>query len=639
MSYKALYRKYRPQKFEQVVGQEHIIKVLENIIISNNINHAYLFSGSRGVGKTSLAKIFANAINCIHTNIPYDICENCLEKSANNLDIIEMDAASNNGVEEIRMLQEKIEHLPTVGRYKIYIIDEVHMLTKSAFNSLLKTLEEPPSHVIFILATTDAQKIPSTVLSRLQIHNFKKITNKQIENRLKEIFEIEKIQYDNDTPAYIARLAQGALRDALSIAEQAIAYCDNNLTLKSVTELFGIVENSKIINFFNAIYKHDYSYVINTFDEFKNNNADAKILVENWITVLKDYLVCNKTNNLDFSEILLENDFELIEFNTIFAYETLEYLYQLLKSLYNQNKPYDLIYFNLFKIMNRHNSFLETNDSLIKKEKMQENRNSQNDQTNKVQEELKINNNSVEKEIKDILEQSQEYILKYNNAKDDIKNIENEILTFNDDLDDENLENPLISTEEFDINQNSDVTLPLLKTYTNDKIFKSQIDDELLEKLFALHFYDKKVLNPNNKNDQIKTILENSKNLITNLECNDFIKAISTTELKVLASASNFILIHGNSKVENKILNYLQDNYQNEIIQREFFQKLFKKQLHLFITSSADKDRIKTIFNKVSMFSNKELEKYKPLENLQPQKNNFVLKLYNLISKGIKGEK
>ena len=233
MSYLALYRKYRPADFNSVYGQEEVVTVIKNAIFSNKISHAYLFCGPRGTGKTTIAKIIARMINCHNLSdigVPCGECQSCLNFN-NSSDVVEIDAASNNGVDEIRELRDKVNLVPTYGKYKIYIIDEVHMLTTQAFNALLKTLEEPPAHVIFILATTEPHKIPLTIASRCQKFRFSKINDSLIADRLKEIAGYENIEIDNDALFEIARLADGGMRDAINILDQLVAYSNSKITL------------------------------------------------------------------------------------------------------------------------------------------------------------------------------------------------------------------------------------------------------------------------------------------------------------------------------------------------------------------------------------------------------------------------
>ena len=235
--HKALYRVYRPQKFEDVIGQEHITKTLRNQIDSDNIGHAYLFSGTRGTGKTSTAKIFARAVNCLDSidQEPCNECEVCRDILSDNImDVVEIDAASNNSVDDIRELRESVKYSPTKAKYKVYIIDEVHMLSQGAFNALLKTLEEPPSYVIFILATTEPHKIPATILSRCQRFDFKRVTVKDITLRMKRICTEENIEVEDKALNLIARNSQGALRDALSILDQCISFGDSKIDYKDV---------------------------------------------------------------------------------------------------------------------------------------------------------------------------------------------------------------------------------------------------------------------------------------------------------------------------------------------------------------------------------------------------------------------
>ena len=250
--YQALYRKYRPSTFEDVIGQDVIVKTLKNEISNNHISHAYLFTGPRGTGKTSIAKILAKTVNCEHLNgfQPCEVCVSCTQiNNRQTTDIFEIDAASNNGVDEIRELKSKVNLVPSTSKYKVYIIDEVHMLTTGAFNALLKTLEEPPSHIIFILATTDPHKIPSTILSRCQRFDFKKISDKKIVERLKYIVKKEKINIEEDALYEIARLSDGGMRDSISMLDQVLAFSESTITVKEVHEVNGTLSQYEMQNF------------------------------------------------------------------------------------------------------------------------------------------------------------------------------------------------------------------------------------------------------------------------------------------------------------------------------------------------------------------------------------------------------
>ncbi len=250
MAYTSLYRKYRPASFDKVIGQDHIVKTLKNQIANNAISHAYIFTGTRGTGKTSVAKVFARAVNCTHPladGSPCGKCENCIELSKpTNFDIIELDAASNNSVDQMRELIEKVNFPPTVGRFKVYIIDEAHMLSKAAFNAMLKTLEEPPSHVIFILATTEIQQVPTTILSRCLRFDFRLVPNKVIAERIKFIFDDCNIKYENEAIDLVANAGNGSVRDALSVADMCVSYCNNFVTYNGVLEVLGAADPKKL---------------------------------------------------------------------------------------------------------------------------------------------------------------------------------------------------------------------------------------------------------------------------------------------------------------------------------------------------------------------------------------------------------
>ena len=299
MSYISLYRKYRPHKFKDVVGQNVVVKILENSILNNKIGHAYIFSGPRGTGKTSIAKIFARAVNCLKT-IDGDVCgecESCKSNIEEELDIVEIDAASNNGVDEIREITNNVKLMPSNLKYRIYIIDEVHMLSTSAFNALLKTLEEPPAHAIFILATTEVNKIPATVISRCQKFDFKKINDNDIVNRLKFILKEENKKLNDDIVNTIAKLSDGGLRDAINLLDQALSLNKEDVSVDDIYNLIGDINQDNVFEILTAITSGDIKNVIKIIDEYYNNGINFIKVCEKLELLIKDILIYNNTEN------------------------------------------------------------------------------------------------------------------------------------------------------------------------------------------------------------------------------------------------------------------------------------------------------------------------------------------------------
>ena len=371
MHYLALYRKYRPTNFNEVVGQDKVITVIKNEIINNRISHAYLFSGPRGTGKTTTAKIIAKLVNCTNpvNGECCNKCDNCLNFK-NSSDIVEIDAASNNGVDEIRELRDKVNLVPTNSKYKIYIIDEVHMLTTQAFNALLKTLEEPPAHVIFILATTEPHKIPLTVASRCQKFQFSKISNDEILHRLSDIIKEENIKLDNEILLEIARLSDGGLRDAINMLDQLLAYKSENITLMDVYNINSCVSYIDIYNFINNMMNNNAIEIVNFIEKIDSEGKNISKFIEELIVFLKDILLYKsaKINSeiedknakiKELSDVLSENAI----YNMIYSYN------DTLNNIKLSSNSIILFIVSTFKIINdnfiRKNNTIDNNNESI----------------------------------------------------------------------------------------------------------------------------------------------------------------------------------------------------------------------------------------------------------------------------------
>lgn len=358
MSYLALYRKYRPKNFDDVCGQEEIVTVIKNAIVNNKVSHAYLFSGPRGTGKTTIAKIIGRLVNCenLVDGNPCGKCYNCVNFMNSN-DIVEIDAASNNGVDEIRELRDKVNLVPNNAKYKVYIIDEVHMLTNQAFNALLKTLEEPPGHVIFILATTEPHKIPLTIASRCQKFRFSKIDENKIVDRLKFIAAQEKVTASLDVFYEIARLSDGCMRDAINIFDQLIAYGNGNVEIEDVYKVNGSVSYDDISLLINYVINGDKVNIIKFISEFEKSGNFVNKFIEELIVFFKDVLLYRNTNVL--SNIEVKNK-AIIEVNKLcddnFIYDFVDTLYNVLNSIKTTSHDSIIFMTALLKVSDKFNS-------------------------------------------------------------------------------------------------------------------------------------------------------------------------------------------------------------------------------------------------------------------------------------------
>lgn len=366
--YQALYRKYRPSNFDEVVGQKIVVNTLINAIENNKISHAYIFSGPRGTGKTSIAKIFAKTINCEYpeNHVPCNKCSNCVDyNNKKTVDIIEIDAASNNGVDEIRNLKNSVNLVPNSSKYKVYIIDEVHMLSVSAFNALLKTLEEPPRYVIFILATTELYKVPETIVSRCQNFDFNRITNSDIANRLKYICRQENIKINNDALKSIAMYSNGGMRDAIGLLDQLSSYKNSDITVSDVEDICGLISNEQIFELIECLLGNNLKETINKIVKYNEEGKNLLIIFEKIVETFKNLLIYNNASDY-FDNYELKQKYEIytskIEENNI--YLIIDELNNSIKNMRFENNKLLLSQLCLIKI----NSMLNSNKQIVKKE-------------------------------------------------------------------------------------------------------------------------------------------------------------------------------------------------------------------------------------------------------------------------------
>lgn len=312
----ALYRTYRPKTFDEVIGQEHITKTLQNQIMNGHIGHAYLFTGTRGTGKTSVAKIFARAVNCLdpQNGSPCGKCANCLKlQNDNDINVIEMDAASNNKVDDVREIREKVKFMPVDVKYKVYIIDEVHMLTDSAFNALLKTLEEPPKHIIFILATTEVHKLPQTILSRCVRFDFRLVSVKELMAHLEKIFKKEKVECDEESLKLIATAGEGSVRDTLSIADSIASYCQGKITKEETLKILGTTDYLLNVEFFNCLKEREVGKMLALIDKMEKEGKNLAVFAKDISRHARNLLVVKTCENANEILSLPDDAYALFE--------------------------------------------------------------------------------------------------------------------------------------------------------------------------------------------------------------------------------------------------------------------------------------------------------------------------------------
>ena len=541
MAYQALYRKYRPSNFDEVVGQTHIIQTLKNAIIQNRIAHAYLFCGPRGTGKTSIAKIFAKTLNCTNSqDAPCGVCENCkMAANGSHPDIIEIDAASNNGVDEVRNLIDKVKYAPMQGKYKIYIIDEVHMMTSGAFNALLKTIEEPPAHVIFIFATTEPNKVLPTIISRCQRFDFNKVSVNDIKYRLSVVCKNEGIEIDQDGLTLIAQLADGGMRDALSILDQCVAYCTSHIDVNDIRKIYGVITSEDIGQLFNSVYKKDVDRFIKDIQKYSDMGMDIKRLTADIIHMLKDSLI------LDYSEnSTLVSDMNKDMIRKYFKSAPIHFRIQCMEELMDT--------YNKYTYASNALDYLEA--SLLKISSY-----SYEPKSNKFESEYDNNSN---------FEEEDNYETSYDDGSDNSDIIEksSEIVD----------KNKVLEKSEI-----SDVSRETLKQSenTNNKII---LNDEFVIQLLVGATKMERSIDTNKFN--------NIGQFISSLEFGKY--AATLRNSSIMASGSNYIVVCVSSEIFAKQINEFELNYGYE----DFMEVLLGKAKKVFALDKTQQSRVKDEF-------------------------------------------
>lgn len=536
MAYQALYRKYRPKNFDEVVGQTHIIKTLSNAIKNNRIAHAYLFCGPRGTGKTSTAKIFAKMLNCsseIHK--PCEECENCrMFNTGSHPDIIEIDAASNNGVDEVRNLIDKVKYAPMEGQYKIYIIDEVHMMTSGAFNALLKTIEEPPAHVLFIFATTEPNKVLPTIISRCQRFDFGRVAEEDIIRRLGYVCEQENIKTDEQTLQMIAELSDGGMRDSLSILDQCVAYCMDEIHIEDVRQIYGIFSNYDLGELYKNISENHIEDAMIQLQDANTKGMDLKRLTSDFISLLKESII------IDYSK------------NTTLVSENHK---QIINKYFSDNKP-NLRIKLLEELMNTYNKYVYASNVLDYLESAI----------------LKV---SLEK-----------YPIHNMNSEKEIPKKQSEHISLSYDLSSENREKAaetpkLDENEQKNKEKTSDVSRETISEQKSDNS-KIILHDEFILQLLV----------GSNKNIRMEDSKQfvHLKSYLLDLDLAKY--ANSLIDANLIASAETYIVVSASSELEAKMINEMQNNEGYE----HFTMKLLGKEKKVFAIDKGKQEKIFSVF-------------------------------------------
>ena len=537
MAYQALYRKYRPTNFDEVVGQTHIIQTLKNAIVQNRIAHAYLFCGPRGTGKTSIAKIFAKTLNCTNSqDAPCGVCENCkMAANGSHPDIIEIDAASNNGVDEVRNLIDKVKYAPMQGKYKIYIIDEVHMMTSGAFNALLKTIEEPPAHVIFIFATTEPNKVLPTIISRCQRFDFNKVSMHDIKYRLSVVCKNEGIEIDENGLTLIAQLADGGMRDALSILDQCVAYCSSHIDVNDIRKIYGVVTSEDIGKLFYSVYKKDVDSFVKDIQKYSDMGMDIKRLTADFIHMLKDSLILDYSENStlvsDMNKDMIRKFFKLAPVN--FRIKCMEELMDTYNKYTYASNALDYLEASLLKISSYS---YESKTHII---------------------------DSDHNDFKEV-EEEENYETSYEDTSDN-----SDIIEKNTQKDDNNVA--------LDKSEISDVSRETLKQSenTNNKII---LNDEFVIQLLVGATKMERSIDTNKFN--------NIGQFISSLEFGKY--AATLRNSSIMASGSNYIVVCVSSEIFAKQINEFELNYGYE----DFMEVLLGKAKKVFALDKTQQSRV-----------------------------------------------